>query len=163
MNPFKKISLNITNALLSGYTPTTITRSCAVGLYIAFSPFPGLHSMMILAARFLFGMHLPTVFIIASLNNPWTMVPMYSFDYVFGYWLIHSFFGLNPDLALSAETLRHHLPSLADTLAKYLGSGKLCVWSFLVGGNIVGIVAALCCYPLVKQILLRKQTDVKQS
>jgi uncharacterized protein (DUF2062 family) len=160
MNPFKKISLNITKALGAGYSANTIATSCAVGLYIAFSPFPGLHSVMILAAGLLFGLHIPMLFIMASLNNPWTMVPFYSFDYSFGYWLVHTAWGLSPSWTLSAESLRYYAPSLADTLAKYLGSGKLCVWSFLVGGNVAGIGAALCCYPLIQK-LLRKQKNVK--
>ncbi len=63
------------------------------------------------------------------------MIPFYSFDYAFGYWVVHSLIGWHPDWHIS--------------LAKLFGSGSICIWSFLVGGNIIGIVAALVSYPVV--------------
>lgn len=148
---------------MSGYSVKGISLASSVGLYIAFSPFPGLHSVMIVGSAYVFRLHLPTIFLVASLNNPWTMIPFYSFDYVFGHALLHKLCGLHPTLLFSAASLQPYWPSLADTLSKCIGSGSLCVWSFLVGGNVAGIIAACACYPLVKKLLLRKQSNVKQS
>ncbi|MBM3893205.1 DUF2062 domain-containing protein [Candidatus Dependentiae bacterium] len=163
MNIFKKITSSITDSLLNGYTVHGISLAVSIGMYIAFSPFAGLHGVMILASAFLFGLHLPTVFLVASLNNPWTMIPFYSFDYILGYALVHDFFNLHPTLTFSAHSLDNYWPSLANTLSKCLGSGSICVWSFLVGGNVAGIIAALACYPLVKKLLHRKHSNIKQS
>ncbi len=163
MNIFKKISSSITNSLLNGYSVHGISLATSVGVYIAFSPFPGLHSVMILASAFLFRIHLPTVFLIASINNPWTMIPFYSFDYLFGYAIVHDLCCLSPSLTFSASNLHAYWPVLANTLSKCIGSGSICVWSFLVGGNVAGIIAALGCYPLVKKLLHRKHSNLKQS
>lgn len=163
MNIFKKISSSITESLLSGYSAQGISIACSVGIYIAFSPFPGLHGVMILASAYFFRLHLPTIFLVASISNPWTMLPFYSFDYYFGHWLVHHLLDLHPDLFFSASSLQPYWPALANTLSKCLGSGSICVWSFIVGGNVAGIIVALACYPLVKKLLLRKHSNGKQS
>lgn len=125
-------------ALLSGSSPERLSWSFCLGLYIAFSPFPGMHSVMMLGSMCIWNLHFPTLFIATSLNNPWTMIPFFSFDYAFGYWFLHSMLGINPSWTLS--------------LAKIFGSGKICVWSFLIGGNVLGVASALLCYPVVKKI-----------
>jgi len=66
------------------------------------------------------------------------MIPFYSGGYAFGYWLVHNLLGLNPTWVIS--------------LAKLFGSGTICLWSFLIGGNILGIAAALICYPIMRII-----------
>lgn len=131
----QQIKDSFKKALLSGCTPEKLTRSFCFGLYIAFSPFPGLHTFMMFAFKYLFDLHFPTLFIATSVNNPWTMIPFYSFGYAFGYWFVHSFIGWNPSWVIS--------------LAKVFGSGTICLWSFLIGGNILGVIAALVCYPIM--------------
>ena len=125
-------------ALVSGISAERLSQSFCIGLYIAFSPFPGMHSVMMLASMYLWSLHFPTLFLATSINNPWTMIPFFSCDYAFGYWLLHSLFGWTPSWSLS--------------LAKLFGSGKICVWSFLVGGNVLGVVAALISYPITNRI-----------
>jgi uncharacterized protein (DUF2062 family) len=139
MGVFKK-------ALLSGSTPKRLARSFCMGVYIAFSPFPGGHSIMMLLSKYLFDLHFPTLFLITSINNPWTMLPFFSFDYAFGYWVVHSLLGLEPSLVLS--------------WARLFGSAKICVWSFLIGGNILGIVAAFACYPFIHRLFKKMATRV---
>jgi hypothetical protein len=46
-------------------------------------------------------------------------------------------------------------PSWVISLTKVFGTGKICIWSFLIGGNILGIVIALVSYPLCKTIFTR--------
>ncbi|MFA6263513.1 MAG: DUF2062 domain-containing protein [Candidatus Babeliales bacterium] len=131
----KKISAFFQNALLSGCTPQRLTLSCCLGLYIAFSPFPGVHTIIMLACNYFFNLHFPTLLIATSINNPWTMIPFYLFDYNFGYWFVHSLMGWQPSLVFS--------------LTKIFGSTKICIWSFLIGGNVAGIAVALVSYPLL--------------
>jgi hypothetical protein len=40
-------------------------------------------------------------------------------------------------------------PSWGTSLIATLGSGKICLWSFLIGGNVLGVAAGLICYPIV--------------
>lgn len=141
MNAKKKIQELFHKALHEGWTVKKLTLSVAVGMYIAFSPFPGAHLLMMIAFKLLLKLNFPILLIVASLNNPWTMIPMYSVDYAFGYWLLHHVLGLHPTFCIS--------------LHKFFGSGSICIWSFLVGGNIIGIVLALLSYPIFKVIFQR--------
>jgi uncharacterized protein (DUF2062 family) len=131
----KKIKQVCKNALTSGWTIKKLTLSFCTGIYIAFSPVPGGHTIMMLTAKWLFNLNLPVTFIASSLNNPWTMIPFFSLDYAFGHWFLHKFIGWNPSLVIP--------------LTKIFGSGKICLWSFFIGGNTLGVLAAITCYPIM--------------
>jgi uncharacterized protein (DUF2062 family) len=137
----EKIKQVFKNALTSGWTTKKLTLSFCIGMYIAFSPVPGGHTVMMLAAKWLFDLNLPVTFMASSLNNPWTMIPFFSLDYAFGYWFLHHLIGWNPTLVIP--------------LTKIFGSGKICLWSFFIGGNILGIMAAITCYPIM-YVLFKK-------
>lgn len=152
MQVFKKIKNIFKNSFTHGYSIEKLTLSFCIGIYIAFSPFPGIHTIMMFIAKWLFNINFPILFIATSINNPWTMIPFYTFDYVFGYWFLHKFIGFSPSW---------HIP-----LAKIFGSGNICVWSFFIGGNILGIVIAILSYPFIKIIIKKtvtKLNSIKQS
>ena len=136
-----KIKDILRKALLEGITAKKLALSASIGVYIAFSPFPGMHTFLMLGATWLFKLHFPTLFILSSINNPWTMVPFFSLDYFFGYWFVHSVCHLNPSWTIS--------------LTKFFGNGTICLWSFLVGGNILGIIGGLLSYPIMLFIFQR--------
>ena len=73
------------------------------------------------------------------------MVPFYSFDYAVGYWIIHSLLDISPTSTANFGQWALHIPCIGQTLSNLLGSKGLCLWSFFVGGNLVGIVAAFLC------------------
>jgi uncharacterized protein (DUF2062 family) len=131
----------VRSAIVSGCGVERLTRSFCVGLYIAFSPFPGLHFVMMLISKYLFDLHFPTLFIATSINNPWTLLPFYTGDYVFGYWFVHKLLGLHPTWSIS--------------LVRLFGSGSICVWSFLIGGNVLGLLAAFIGYPMMRMLFKR--------
>lgn len=129
------------SVVLRDPNPKRLARSCALGVYVAFSPFPGAHTLMMVCMNYIFDLHFPTLFVVASINNPWTAIPFFSGDYFFGYWLVHYVFGYSPSWAFSLE--------------KFFGSGSICVWSFLIGGNLLGALAGLLCYPFALSIFKR--------
>ncbi len=131
-----KIKELFRKGLNSNNDPKTLAFSFCLGIYIAFSPFPGAHTIMMVLAKFLFRINFPILFIATSFNNPWTMIPFFSFDYFFGYWFTHSILGLTPGWVISLE--------------KIFGSGSICVWSFIIGGNVLGIFAGIASYPFAK-------------
>lgn len=145
----EKIKKIFTNAIRSGSSSEKLTLSFCVGLYIAFAPFPGVHTVMMFAATWMFGLNFPIVFLATSVNNPWTMIPFYSLDYFFGHWLVHNIMGWNPTMVIS--------------IAKVFGLGNICLWSFLIGGNILGILVAFLFYPLVKFIFNRLVSSQKME
>ena len=132
---FKKLKNIIENALKAGWTAEKLSLSFCLGLYTAFSPFPGGHTVMMVAFHYIFKLNFPLLFIVTSINNPWTMIPFFSLDYVFGYWFVHSLLGIHPSWTIG--------------LADIFGGGTICLWSFLIGGNILGIASALIAYPVV--------------
>lgn len=137
----EKIKKMFHKALSSHATPNKLAISFCMGLYIAFSPFPGAHTIMMIIATWLFSLNFPILFIATSFNNPWTMIPFFSLDYFFGYWLTHTIFGWDPSWVISLE--------------KVFGSGSICLWSFFIGGNILGVVSAIAGYPFAKLFFSR--------
>lgn len=138
MNIGRKAKEIFYKALKSNSSPSKLALSFAVGVFIAFSPFPGGHTIIMLAANWLFRLNFPVLFFSTSFNNPWTLVPFCVLEYSFGYWFLRSFLGLNPTWVISLE--------------KIFGSGKICLWSFFFGGTFLGAVAALISYPIMLKI-----------
>ena len=126
-------------ALKANNSASKLALSFCMGVYVAFSPFPGGHTAIMFFFQWIFRLNFPILFFATSLNNPWTMIPFFIVDYSFGYWFVHSVLGWDPYWAISLE--------------RVFGSGKICVWSFLIGGNILGIITALFCYPLALKFL----------
>lgn len=141
MNIIGKIKDAFRKAFTTGWSVEKLTLSFCMGIYIAFSPFPGAHTIMMIIATWLFKLNFPVLFIATSLNNPWTMIPFFTFDYIFGYWFLHDIMGYSPGWVIS--------------LAKFMGSGEICLMSFLIGGNVLGIFFGLTSYPLVSFIFKR--------
>ncbi len=124
----------VKKAFIDGWTAHKLAQSAAIGFYIAFSPFPAGHTVMMLFFKYVFKLNFPVLFLTTSINNPCTAIPFFSFDYAFGYWLIHTFLGIEPNFQIS--------------LARIFGSGSICLWSFLIGGNLLGILAGVLSYPI---------------
>lgn len=147
--PIQRIKKTFISILKSGTSPHQLALTFAIGLYIALSPFPGAHTLIVLAAYRLFSLNFPLLFIAANINNPWTMIPLYGLDYSFGYWLIHSVLGLTPVWHFDYQSWFNYVHITLPF------SGNFCITSFLVGGNILGIVAGLTSYPIVKFIAIK--------
>lgn len=137
MTLIQKLKQIFHKALGKNKSPHELALSGSVGFYIAFSPFPGAHTVMMVIAKWLLKLHFPLLFLTTSVNNPWTMIPFFSFDYAFGYWFVHIILDWHPNWTIS--------------LAKIFGSGSICLWSFLIGGNVLGLISALVSYPILKR------------
>ena len=170
-----KIKEILRKALLGGITPKNLAYSAAVGVYISFSPFPGAHTILMLALKWLLGLHLPTLFIFTTINNPWTMIPFFSLDYVFGYWLTHKIIGWEPSLTISlsklfnaGQWLMHKIFGWEAVVSNnqqipFFGDGIICLWSFMIGGNILGIISGLITYPIMLFVFERMHAHIEAS
>lgn len=124
--------------------------SVCIGVYIAFSPFAGLHTLMVVLFSWLLSLNFPLTLASSMLvNNPWTMVPVYGLGYFFGCWFLYL---LGLDAAFSNPWWMSGVNSF---LVKTVGMQKISLWAFLIGGNVLGIFLALLAYPLVKYMSLR--------
>jgi len=59
-------------------TPERIALAFALGVFLAFSPLIGLHTVLGLVFSFLFGLNRFALFLGVFVNNPWTLVPIYA-------------------------------------------------------------------------------------
>ena len=148
---FKK---TLTTLFSSKHSSHTLALSTAVGVYIAFSPFPGFHTAMVFAFSWMLGLSFPLVLASSmAVNNPWTMVPVYGVGYFFGQWFLY---------VCDLESLYANpawMESMNLFLAEKIGMPHISLPAFLIGGNILGIVFAVAAYPVVKYMCDRYAAD----
>ena len=135
-----KILKILQNAFVQGWTVDKLTLSLCIGAFIAISPFPGFHTLLVFVARWLFKINFSITLIFSIIiNNPWTMIPIYSTDYFFGYWLLHKIWDWHPNFTISLE--------------KIFLTGEVCIFSFIIGGMILSVLVSLIVYPIAKFLL----------
>ncbi len=127
--------------------PRKLTLSFCVGIYIAFSPFVGLHTPMVFLFGWLFALNTPVLLSVSIfINNPWTMMPVYGLDHVVGCWLFRlcnvDSMSWNPAWLTSCNVFLH----------KYLGTAGISFWAFFIGGNLLGLGIGAMVYPIVKRV-----------
>lgn len=128
-----------------------LTLSFCVGTYIAFSPFVGFHTALVFFLSWVFSLEYAAVLAAAWLiNNPWTMFPIYAFTYGSGQFILGSLCGIdtlayNPVLPACIQPITHWFSSST-------GLSNLSFWSFIFGGNLIGLCAAAMMYPIVKPL-----------
>jgi len=108
-----------------------------------------------------FALSVPALLAISiAINNPWTMIPVYSLDHYFGKWLLHS---LEIDYAYLEPTW---VESCTLFIKENTGISGLSLSAFLIGGNVLGISIAIIMYPLIKKfftLYVSKKLMVNQT
>jgi uncharacterized protein (DUF2062 family) len=69
-------------------SPERIALAFAIGIFLAFSPLLGLHTFLGLTIAFLLRLNRPAVLMGVFVNNPWTLVPIYTLGSYVGGWLV---------------------------------------------------------------------------
>jgi len=114
--------------------PHKLALAFALGIFIAFSPWLGLHIVSCLFFAWLFRVSKLVVLTATFVNNPWTMVPMYAFSLWFGIKITGSDAAV-PVIEWSSLRFR----DLFLVLKPFL-------WPFVAGTVVVGGVAAVLSY-----------------
>jgi len=73
----RTIPVYLRSLLALDESPQRIALAFAVGVFLAFSPFLGLHTFLGLGIAFLFGLNRVAMLVGLFVNNPWTLVPIY--------------------------------------------------------------------------------------
>lgn len=136
--------------MLKERCPDRLALSLALGTYIAFCPFVGFHTVLVFIFAWLLSLNAIVLLAISNgINNPLTMLPIYASGHMAGERLLAGIFGYD---------VYHLDPSwmqwLNGKVMSVIGLPKLSLTAFLIGGNILGIVVAMCMYPIA-QITLR--------
>lgn len=138
--------------------PERTALAFAIGVFIAFSPFLGLHTIMATLAAFVFRFNKVAIFSGTFINNPpLTLVPIIILSYATGALL------LGRPLRISQEGIDllkdPHLLT-ADYYRKLGREGWQVVWPFTLGGMVLSVVCSLVAYP-VTFWLLKKRAENK--
>jgi len=135
-------------------TPERIALAFALGVFLAFSPLLGLHTVLGLAIAFLFRLNRVALLIGLFVNNPWTLVPIYvAGGYIGGLILGYPAQTAVPDFGWSELWKTQFWVELGRQ------------WRLLIpvvlGSSILSVFFAILSYPLALYLL--KQARVYRS
>lgn len=121
--------------------PGHISAGFAVGVFISFSPFFGLHTILALVAAFLLRVNKITCITGTWVNTPITMIPVFVASYQIGEFIL----GRTPQkLIIESLSLEFCI-----TLLKTHGL------PILIGTSLIGFASALVSYALLYWIIVR--------
>jgi uncharacterized protein len=135
--------------------PERTALAFSVGVFIAFSPFLGLHTLMATALAFIFRFNKIAIYTGTFVNNPvFTLVPIILASYAVGAFFMGRPLRL-PDegLALLREP---HLLTMDYWRRIFLHSRDV-LTPFAVGGLALSVVCSLAAYPLTLRVLRVKR------
>jgi uncharacterized protein (DUF2062 family) len=128
-------------------TPHRTALAFGLGVWIAFFPIWGIHTVMAIAIAFLFRLNRAALVIGAWINNPWTMAPLYTAGTLLGCALL----GISPVGFHNIDWGLHGLEftrALVHGLRPYL-------WPFVLGNTLLGLLLGGVAYGIVKAVVLR--------
>jgi uncharacterized protein (DUF2062 family) len=129
-----------------GESPERTAFAFALGVFIAFTPTFGLHYFTALIVFWLLRLNLPALLMGTTVNNPFTIAPIYSFCLWVGLLLVG---GKEPRQPIEWD---RSLWDLGDLLAQL----KPLFIPFVVGSLVVGTIAALLSYWLFYRLARRR-------
>lgn len=123
-------------------SPQRTALAFAIGVFIAFSPTYGLHTLMVLFCTWALGLNFLALMIGAFINNPWTIVPILGATYWVGALLLGRSDGPSFDwhdlsfTAIYEQVMPYAVP-------------------FFLGGLVLSLIGAALAYPLAYYFLAR--------
>lgn len=131
--------------------PERTALAFSTGVFIAFSPFLGLHTILATVLAFLFRFNKIAIYTGTFINNPFlTLVPIIVASYAVGAFVLGRPLNL-PDKGL--ELLKNpHLLTGSYWRALFFHSWDL-LFPFAIGGSLLSVVCSLAAYPLTLHTL----------
>jgi uncharacterized protein (DUF2062 family) len=141
--------------------PERTALAFAIGVFIAFSPFLGLHTIIATVLAVIFRFNKVAIYTGTFVNNPFlTLVPIIVASFAIGA------FVLGRPVAVSAEGMRlltePHL--LTGGYWRRLSSyGWEIVLPYAIGGMMLSFICSLASYPLTLGLLRRRRTKREEA
>jgi uncharacterized protein (DUF2062 family) len=129
-------------------TPHRIALAFGLGIWIAFSPLLGLHTIIALAIAFAFRLSRAAILIGCYVNNPWTLAPLFLAGTVVGCALL----GISTEGLATIDWDQHGLAFYRDLLAHL----RPYLWPFVVGNTVLGVLFGTLSYFALRTILIRR-------
>ena len=138
--------------------PERTALAFSIGVFIAFSPFLGLHTIMATAVAFAFRFNKIAIYTGTFINNPFlTLVPIIVASYAVGALVMGRPLAL-PEGAL--ELLSHPRLLTASYWSQLFDQLWDVVVPFSIGGSVLSVVCSLAAYPVTLRLLrARKKKD----
>lgn len=115
-------------------SPQRTAIAFALGVFIAFSPAYGFHTIMVVLSTWLFGLNVVALLAGAFINNPWTVVPILGLTYWTGALLL----GRSETPTFSWQDMSFY--GIYQQVLPY-------AVPFAVGGLALSVLGALLTYP----------------
>jgi uncharacterized protein len=138
-------------------TPERIALAFALGVFIAFSPLIGFHTVLGLLASFIFGLNRFAILLGLLINNPYTLIPIYAA----GTWVGGLFVGLPSKLSLPHLNV-HALISKAFWM-QLISQWQL-IKPMILGSTILSCLAAIVSYGLCLYLIRQmREREIKSQ
>jgi len=140
--------------------PERTALAFSLGVFIAFSPFLGLHTILATLIAFLFRFNKVAIYSGTFINNPFlTLVPIIIASYAIGAFVLGRPLRIP---AAGVDLLRHPHLVTAGYYRKLFRESWDIVWPFSIGGLTLSVVCSLIAYPVTSS-LLRAQRRAKAA
>jgi hypothetical protein len=120
-------------------TPSRAALAFAIGVFIAWTPVLGLHTLLALGVAFLFGLNRVAMLTGTFVNNPWTIVPIYSSSAWIGSLLTGTDAGLP----------RLHEQTSWESFSSFIVQVRPWIVPMTTGTLVLGSLCALLSFPII--------------
>jgi uncharacterized protein (DUF2062 family) len=141
--------------------PERTALAFSIGVFIAFSPFLGLHTIMATVLAFAFRFNKIAIYAGTFVNNPFlTLVPIILASYATGALLTGRPLGLPPE---SLELLRSPHLLTGEWWGRLFESGGNVLVPFFIGGMVLSVVCSSLAYPLTLRFLRSREKQKSEA
>jgi uncharacterized protein len=141
--------------------PERTALAFSIGVFIAFSPFLGLHTIMATVLAFLFRFNKIAIYTGTFINNPFlTLVPIIIASYAVGAFVMGSPLSLP---AGGLELLRDPHLLTGDYWRRLFEQTREVLLPFAIGGMILSVVCSLLAYPVTLRLLRARKKSPLES
>ena len=131
--------------------PERTALAFSIGVFIAFSPLLGLHTILATSVAFLFRFNKVAIYAGTFINNPFlTLVPIIIASYATGAFLLGRPLRISPE---GVELLTNPQPLTASYYRKLFRESWQIVWPFTLGSMVLSVVCSLLAYPVTLWLL----------
>jgi uncharacterized protein (DUF2062 family) len=130
--------------------PERTAFAFSTGVFIAFCPFLGLHTILATSIALIFRFNKVAIYSGTFINNPLTLVPIIIASFAIGAFLLGRPLRISPE---GLELLTNPHPLTADYYRKLLWESWQIVWPFTIGATVLSVVCSLVAYPVTLWLL----------
>lgn len=128
-------------------TPHRVALAFAIGVFLAFFPVMGVHTVMALTVAWVGRFSAMVILAGTLVNNPWTIAPIYAGSFYFGLFLTG-----RPMPSFRIEWSKM-------SLTTFWGVLKPVLWPFCVGTIVAGTIAGVLAYWIVRPMVQAYQSS----